>query len=241
MKSIPDDRKYIGNELIVFHYAVHWKRYFGYKLSPYITGDVLEVGAGLGVTSSFLCNSRVLSWKALEPDSEMAELCRQQPFYRDQTNCSASVYIGILSDIPVDQNFDTIVYIDVLEHIEDDKGELRLALKRLRVGGHIVVLSPAFNKLTSVFDYAVGHYRRYTERRFQAITPAGLKLVRSFYLDSFGILTSIANRLFLRVANPTIKQIKLWDTVFVPLSRVTDLVAGPFLGRSVVGVWRNAL
>ena len=60
--------------------------------------------------------------------------------------------------------FDTILYVDVLEHIADDAAELARARRLLTPEGNLVVLAPAHQSLFSPFDAAVGHYRRYDER-----------------------------------------------------------------------------
>ncbi|MGB9626595.1 MAG: hypothetical protein ACPMAQ_17205, partial [Phycisphaerae bacterium] len=58
------------------------------------------------------------------------------------------------------------------------------------------------------------------------------------YLDSVGCLASMANRLLLRQGMPTRRQIRLWDAVFVSMSRVADPLLGYRLGKTIVGVWR---
>ncbi len=114
------------------------------------------------------------------------------------------------------ESFDTIVYIDVLEHIEDDAGELKLAARRLRRGGRIVVLSPAHQFLYTPFDAAIGHFRRYNRSSLRKISPPGLELEKLFYLDAFGIAASAMNRLLLRQSMPTKAQIETWDKWIVP-------------------------
>jgi hypothetical protein len=52
-------------------------------------------------------------------------------------------------------------------------------------------------------------------------------------------LLSIANRLLLRSGSPTVKQVKIWDRVFVPVARVLDPLLGRTIGKSIVGIWRN--
>lgn len=69
-----------------------------------------------------------------------------------------------LAALPRDSRFDTILYIDVLEHIADDRAELVEAARRLNPGGYLVVLSPAHQWLFTAFDAAIGHVRRYTAK-----------------------------------------------------------------------------
>jgi hypothetical protein len=131
------------------------------------------------------------------------------------------------------------MYIDVLEHIEDDAGEIAAAAARLRLGGHLIVLSPAHPWLFSPFDAAIGHWRRYTRKGLRSLGPAGCGLVRLRMLDAVGLLASAANRLLLRSAMPTAGQIALWDRGMVPVSRVIDPVLGHRVGKSVLAVWRR--
>jgi hypothetical protein len=107
----------------------------------------------------------------------------------------------------------------------------------LRPGGHLIVLAPAHGWLFSRFDRSIGHFRRYSARQLGELTPAGLGLVRSHYLDSVGLLASAANRLALRQSLPTARQIRFWDRVLVPLSRVIDPITWHRVGKSVLCVW----
>ena len=147
---------------------------------------------------------------------------------------------GTLADLPEGQRFDTALYVDVLEHIEEDRGELAGAAARLRTGGRIVVLSPAYPFLFSEFDRAIGHFRRYTKGMLRRLTPPGMRIEAEFYLDRVGMLASLANRAMLRQAQPTLRQVLFWDRVLVPLSRLLDPLTGRRFGRSVVTVWQSA-
>ena len=60
--------------------------------------------------------------------------------------------------------FDSILYINVLEHIEDDRAELLSAYRALPVGGFLLLFVPALPQLYSKFDRSVGHFRRYYKK-----------------------------------------------------------------------------
>jgi len=145
---------------------------------------------------------------------------------------------GTLSTL--EERFDTILYIDVLEHIEDHKSEMKLAWERLNKGGRIIVLSPAFQFLYSPFDEKIGHFRRYTKKSLRDTAP-DLKdrLVKLKYLDSVGLLASLVNSLFMKISDPTLEQIKIWDTFMVPVSNKIDFLFSAFVGKQVMGVWEK--
>ncbi len=229
---------YAGDELRLFAVAANWKDYFRSRLLPYIGGDVLEVGAGLGATTQHLCTPGPRSWTCLEPDAELAKQLVEVVRNADLP-LPAEIVVGTTGDLTPTRLFDTILYIDVLEHIEEDAAELRTAAQHLRPGGHLIVLSPAHQWLFSPFDKVIGHYRRYTRASLQAVAPEGLLTERLFYLDSIGFFASLANRVLLRQQYPTVQQIRAWDRYLVPVSRRVDGLLGYRAGKTVVGVWRQ--
>jgi len=228
---------YQGGELGLFAAATNWKSYYGKLLEPYIRGRVLEVGAGIGGTMPFLWNDAVSSWLCLEPDPALAlELSqRLEGFTRGKVVSK----VGTLDDIPATEYFDAILYIDVLEHIKGDREELGRAAQHLANGGRIIVLSPAFQSLFSPFDAALGHERRYTAKSLAAVFPKGLKQEKLFYADSVGAMLSFSNRLLLKKSMPTENQIRFWDKVIIPISRVIDPLTRSSFGRSVIAIFRK--
>src|SRR5439155_15441863 len=217
-----------------------WKAYFRSCLDPYLGNEVLEVGAGLGGTTRLLCRGRQQRWVCLEPDAGLAKRLTQA-LHEGKLPAPGEVRIGTLEQLAEDAVFDTLIYIDVLEHIPDDQAELGRAAQRLKPGGHVVVLAPAHQWLFTPFDAAIGHCRRYTKKTLAALTPESLELRRSFYLDAVGLLASLGNRLVLKAAMPTPRQIAVWDRVLVRLSRMIDPLLGYSAGKSVVAVWRRKL
>lgn len=230
---------YPGGELEMFQHAVNWKAYYASHLRRVIRGDTLEVGAGIGGTSRFLCDGGQRSWTCLEPDGRLRERL-QASLAAKPLPVPFRVLEWTVADLPSAEQFDTVLYIDVLEHIEDDHGELERSAQHLRPGGRIVLLGPAHDWLFSPFDRALGHYRRYSKSRLARITPSSLQLLSAFYLDSVGMLASLANRMLLREALPTVGQIRFWDSTLVRLSRAIDPLTGRRIGKSVVAVWKKA-
>jgi SAM-dependent methyltransferase len=230
---------YVGSELDLFAEATNWKAYWSKRIAPYLSGDVLEVGAGIGSNTSFLSSGTSGRWLCLEPDPNLAaqldeNLTEMGDVRRYENMC------GTLQTLDKSDSFDTILYIDVLEHIEEDADELKLASARLRPGGRVIVLSPAHQWLFTPFDSAIGHFRRYNRASLRNISPSGMQLEALFYLDACGIMASAANQLFLRQSMPTKTQIGVWDKWIVPVSRVVDPVLMYSFGKSIVGIWRKS-
>ena len=229
---------YIGNELELFQHATVWKNYYGNILKPYILGNVLEVGAGIGSTTSFLCDGSTPKWACLEPDPDLYNKLENKITNKELPHCCYCVK-GITSELPKDEKFDTILYIDVIEHIENDAAELQQARELLAPGGHLIVLVPAHQSLFSPFDKAIGHYRRYNRKRLLQSAPLELKLQKLIYLDSVGLVASLMNKYFLKQDYPTLKQINFWNRIMVKISKITDRIFIYQLGKTLIGIWKK--
>ncbi len=231
---------YVGGELDLFAQAQRWKGYWISRVRRYITGAVLEVGAGIGANTVLLRTGAEARWLCLEPDPRLAARLENTMAAAPGDGRAPSrleARVGTVASLDLGDVFDTILYIDVLEHIENDRLELAAAARHLAPGGHMVVLSPAHSWLFSPFDQAIGHFRRYTAKELRLLTPSGLRVAKSFYLDSVGLLASVANRFMLHQNLPSARQIHCWDSLMVPCSRVLDPVTAYRFGKSVVCIW----
>jgi SAM-dependent methyltransferase len=232
-----NETAYVGKELDLFALAGNWKNYIKEEIGGYITGDVLEVGAGIGATTAALHDGKARRWVCLEPDPTLGARLRAR---LTESECTrTSVVVGSIHTFAKGPCFDCILYIDVLEHIVDDRGQIKEAAELVRIGGHIVVLAPAHQWLFSAFDKSIGHVRRYKKLTLRSLIPAGWVEKKSSYLDSVGVLLSLANVLALRQTMPSASQISFWDRLCVPVSRRIDRLFGGRIGKSVLAVWAN--
>lgn len=229
---------YGGRELELFALATHWKRYVKAQIGKYLTGDVLEIGAGIGGTTLTLHDGTARRWVCLEPDAAQAKRLRAA-FIKNRKGYTPGVVAGSLRTLADRSSFDCVLYLDVLEHIHDDRLQIEQAARLVRPGGHIVVLSPAHQWLFSEFDKHIGHLRRYDKKSLRSLMPVGWTERRLAYLDSVGVLLSLANVLALRQALPSRLQLALWDRLCVPLSRIVDSVLFGNFGKSVLAVWEK--
>ena len=131
--------------------------------------------------------------------------------------------------------YDTVLYLDVFEHIEDDSLELEKAYESLKKNGCLIINVPAFQHLYSQFDKDINHFRRYSKSSL-------LKLTNNFdfskvdfkYYDSIGYMLSLAskNSKLDYKKNFSIK-IKVWDKL-INLSRLIDLIIFNKVGKSLI-------
>lgn len=231
-----EDYAYPGGELELFESARNWKRYCSSLVKPFLGASVGEVGAGLGANTALL-SLGCPRWTCIEPDASLAARIEQRRA-AGEVGPNCTVVVSKLTELSPEIRFDTLLYMDVLEHIPGDNDELLEASKRLRPNGYLVVLSPAHQWLFTPFDTAIGHVRRYTARSLKRLNPPGLKPCLFRYVDSVGLLASLANLLILKSPNPTNAQIQFWDRFMVPVSRVLDRLVRFRVGKSVLAVWQ---
>lgn len=221
--------RYQGTELELFASVVNWKNYWSSQISCNMKSSALEVGSGIGSNLRFLA-SKSDKLFLLEPDSN---------FYRNflvliaETNPKIMALNGTISQIESGLTFDMIYYIDVLEHIENDRDELIRIATHLNPGGMLFILVPAHRLLFSDFDKSVGHFRRYDKKSFRKIVPVELRVTEMKYLDSVGAIGSLFNKV-MGSGRVTLHKIKFWDKYIVPLSKLIDPLLRYRLGKSLV-------
>lgn len=230
--------EYEGNELELFSVAKNWKGYWSKKMRPYLGRNVLEVGSGISSISKLFPQKDFSSWTCLEPDSIQCKTIVKEIKVGNLPQ-RIKVVNGNISSLKNIDKFDTIFYIDVLEHIELDKQELINAANCLSAHGYLAILSPAHNFLFSNFDTSVGHFRRYNKKMLNEISPESLKIVSIFYLDSLGMLASYFNKYFLKAKDPTLHQILFWDRFIVLISKVLDRIFFYRIGKSIVCIYQK--
>jgi|HubBroStandDraft_1064217.scaffolds.fasta_scaffold00855_18 2-polyprenyl-3-methyl-5-hydroxy-6-metoxy-1,4-benzoquinol methylase len=238
MNPVDDSIDYLGTELEVFAHATNWRAYWQGQVRPYLGSTVLEVGAGIGTVAKSLCAGEIRRWVALEPDAAMAAGLRADRS-AGRLHAACEIRTGSIGSLADAERFDNVLYIDVLEHIEDDRDEVRRARDHLNPGGTLIILVPAHQSLYSPFDAAIGHFRRYDREQLSSLCPSGMSSVCARYLDSVGLSASLANRVLLRSAQPKLAQVLLWDRVMVRVSRVVDPLLGYRFGKSLLVVWKK--
>jgi SAM-dependent methyltransferase len=155
------------------------------KVRPFIRGRVFEVGSGIGNITQYLLNCESVT--GIEPfPAAYRELCGR---FRNHLNVNffqCSLENCPNKDVPAGC-FDTLLCLNVLEHITDDADALQCMSRCLSLRGRVVILVPAHMSIYGELDRSFGHYRRYTRRGLNRLfKQAGLKPVHSFYMNHIG-------------------------------------------------------
>ena len=218
-------------------------RFFGWiadELEPHLGHFICEVGAGIGTVTRHLVERLPgASLTAVEPDPDL--YARLAAFAKRHATVEAlNVTSAELLDAPR-RRFDSVVYVNVLEHILDDAGELRTAFDLLAPGGTLAVFVPALPRLYGSMDYKSGHYRRYTAATLRdVVAAAGFELVDVRYLDLLGVAPYFVMYRLLDVKTLGAVSSSGYDRIIVPVSRALQrVVPHPPLGKNVLAIARR--
>ncbi len=226
--------KYLNEVLEFFDISDNYRSYQIELFGNYVGKEILEVGAGRGKIIEILAQNSEKQFTLLELDKN---------FFDFLNNKFKSKNIKVLEERTQnikENKFDTIFYLDVIEHIEDDKFELDTAYDLLKKNGHLVIIVPAFQILFSKFDQKVGHFRRYRKEFFKRYSEEkNLKIKKLVYFDFLGFFIILFSKLLnLTNSKKTTLGIKIWNFL-IPLSRLIDKITFHSIGKSIVCIYEK--
>lgn len=202
-------------------------------------GDrVFDAGAGIGTYTELMLEDR-RSVVALETDPGFVHQLRQ----RFEGDARVSVAGGDLGDPAGLAGFpdaDSALCLNVLEHIENDLQAMKNLASRVRPGGRLVALVPAYPWLFNRMDEALGHYRRYGRAEFLAkLETAGWTVERVFRFNAFAIPGWFVAGSLLRRSKPGRDLTRLFDLLIPAFSLAERLLVRGTIGLSLVAVCRK--
>lgn len=232
---------YPGRELESMSVASNYHLWILETFAPYLGRHLVEVGAGLGSFSELLLGSHACDTLSLvEPSVEMygqlEARARSLPS-KPRIETHNSSFPEAAPQIKTRQAPDSIIYVNVLEHIADDEGELNAIHQTLASDGHVFLFVPALSWLYGAFDERVGHVRRYAKAELEEkLRRAGFQIVLSRYFDLAGVAPWWIKYRLLRSATMAAGSVRLYDRYVVPVSRRLESVIHPPLGKNVIVV-----
>jgi SAM-dependent methyltransferase len=235
---VTDEVVYLGRDLEAMAFAVNYHRWILEFFGPHLGRRVVEVGAGTGALSELVLERPLESLSLLEPSSTMYEVLRRNVGRLDAP-ARLLVYNSTLGPVADQlksiQNPDSMVYVNVLEHIDDDDGELKTAHETLGRGGKLFIFVPALKGLYTKFDEQLGHFRRYAKTELEEkCRRAGFTVLTSAYFDLLGITPWWVKYKLLRSGTMEPRAVQLYDKYVVPCARLLESAIKPPLGKNVI-------
>jgi SAM-dependent methyltransferase len=149
-------------------------------MRPFIRGKVLELGAGIGNFGQW-AEKFSSEYHATDVDPVLVD--------RLKGRFTNAFRWDLYEPFPGEDLYDTVIILNVIEHLNDDAGATRALYERLQPGGHLIVMVPAMHFLYGSLDRAFGHYRRYHKPELEKLMKdVQLHVVRSMYVNTIGML-----------------------------------------------------
>ena len=202
---------------------------------PFVRAHVLEVGSGIGNFTRRLASS-ASHVTALEPNRYCFDRLTAET--RELTNVTRlNLTVEEFHQMPHRTSVDTVVCINVLEHIQDDAAVVREFRSLIAPDGRLVLQIPAMPVAFGEIDRRLGHFRRYTKRSIRRLfSTTGWKSVHLRYFNTVGLLGWLWNTKVLVKTTQSDQQIRIFDRLVVPvLSRVEGVLHPPF-GQCLMAV-----
>jgi 2-polyprenyl-3-methyl-5-hydroxy-6-metoxy-1,4-benzoquinol methylase len=225
----------IGNETLKIMKTVDWYNNWLYSfIKGHTKGKILEVGAGIGNFTKLLTkNGRVY---AIDYNNFYLEELRKT------LGDSAKVGFGDIESGRLDfkgVKFNTIICMNVLEHIDRDEKALENMYSLLQKNGRLILLVPAFSFAYGLIDKNLGHFRRYTAGEVsKKLKNAGFKSTEVRYLNSLALLGWFVNAKILKRKIIPRFQLTIFNLIARPVLLLEKKIKFPF-GLSVLAIGRK--
>ena len=223
--------EYSGWELKFFDLSNNFRKYQYSLIRKYVGKKLLEIGPGTGTFAKKFFLNNVDELNLSEINIELNKVLVSE--FRN--NKKVKILSKKIEDI--DDTFDTICYFDVLEHINDHEKEIENSLKRIKKGGHLIIIVPAFNFLFSHYDRSVGHYRRYEKKFFiDFVKTNNLDCKKLIYFDSIGFFFLSINKIINTKKKNSVGLATILWNMLIPISKILDKITLNIFGKSVLCV-----
>lgn len=236
----PNVEAAMASDLEIMARAKNYRGWMYRRIEPFIGRRVLEVGAGIGNFTELLLD------RELVVPTDISRVCLDRLAERLGPRLSAAPQLLDLGHPSGDDDwaayrFDTIICMNVLEHVEDDARALSFMHATLAPAGRAVILVPAFMSLHGTIDRAIGHHRRYTRRTLlPPMEAAGFRVERAFYMNVIGMAGWFWNNRIRRIEEEDSSQIGLFDDYIAPWAERLERLVPPPFGLSLIAVGRKS-
>ncbi len=216
--------------------ARNFNRWTADSIRPYAGKRVLEIGAGIGNLTRHLAARRE---RYVATDIDEEHLARLRVRFQHRPNLEIRrCDLAVAEDFePLRGTVDSVVCLNVLEHIEDDLAGLRHIHSSLEPGGRAIILVPQDQKIFGTLDEALGHCRRYAGPELQAkMERAGFRVERVFQFNRITRPGWYLHGRLLRRSTISPYQLRIFDSLVWLWRRVDNVLPWPAASIIAVGV-----
>lgn len=225
--------EYGSNILNNLQHARLFNKWMGDTLRPYLGDRILEIGAGIGnLTSQFIPR-----------EFYMASDINPHYLHYLRAFSIGKPYLRVLEVdatkpgdfVTLQHQFDTVLMINVLEHVPDEQVALRNLYSALQPGGRAVILVPQHPFLYNTLDRVLEHRERYTPEKLRdSLQQAGFRVEKTFDFNRISVPSWYLNGTLLKKKNFSRVQLKMLEIMMPVIRRIDRLF--PWTGVSIIGI-----
>ena len=233
------DFQYSGTELEAIAEGKNYYHWIVGRFAPYLGHHVVEVGGGIGTFSEYLLSvDGVESLAVIEPAGNVFPILAT----RFRGNPRVKTVNAYIQDMHVERIADSVIAVNVIEHVEDDVAFLRHAADLVVPGGHLLLFAPAVPAIYGSLDSAFDHFRRYSKAGLRSLVErAGWEVIEISYVNLIGILPWFVAGRILRRKTIGSRQMRIFDRVVIPVMSRIESRWKPIIGQSLLVVARNSM
>jgi SAM-dependent methyltransferase len=236
----PDQADYQAlSELEIMGQAKNYNAWIWRTISPYMGQSIIEVGAGIGTFTNYLIDrERIFA-------TDIAQNCIGVLNNLFQKLPNVTIEELDITHAPDIQHWkprkaDTIICLNVLEHIDNDEAALGNMREMVKSGAHIIIMVPAFQFAYGTIDKLDGHFRRYSCSELKVkLKSSGLEPIRMHYFNSLGLLAWYYTNRIAKNRSTSVAKVKVYDKIFVPSLRLIESIVKPPFGQSLIAVGKK--
>lgn len=228
---------YSGTELEAVAEATNYYDWIIDSFAAHIGTRAVEAGAGIGTVAELIlrrANPRLLT--LIEPDADNSNILQE----RFRGDARVAVHQGYLEQFAPTLDAESVIAVNVLEHVEKDNDFLRAAHLALAPGGALLMLVPAVPAIFGSLDRAFDHFRRYTRSGLASkVRGAGFEIEQLHYVNMLGVAAWFASGRIMRRTTLSRGQVRFYDRFVIPTLRAVESRIRPPIGQSLVVIARK--
>lgn len=237
-ETIPDRDK-VKHSLLLLSERYNYNHWIYNNIQNFIGHNILEVGAGIGNITDFIIFRNKLT--LIDIDQSYVDYLNAKYSFRNRSNFN--VFKADIQNIDSSSlaaaTYDTVICLNILEHLENDRKAVENMISLLQPGGQLIILVPALNILYGSMDVSFGHHRRYNKKQLNTLVEGqNLDIVKFYYLNFLGLFGWLINGRILKKTELPENQTKIFDKL-VPFLGFAENIIKPPVGQSLILIARK--
>jgi SAM-dependent methyltransferase len=225
----------IIRDLEIMAASVNYQKWIYDNIRMFLGKRIIELGAGIGNITRLLTDRDIV---VAVDNSEAAVAQLRKRFSQFHTVIPVQLDIEGPELLTLTRyEADTIVCINVLEHMENDARVLSDMASLLKPGGTLILLVPAFQFLYGSIDQIVGHHKRYSRKELSSrLHTAGFLVREIYFMNSIAVFGWFLNNRILKRQEESPAQVAFFDTFVVPVMKAAEQMVRPPFGLSLIAI-----